>query len=42
MEVFGYEELKGYFLLREVLSNYLRIFGINVLFFFILIVLGVL
>ncbi len=29
MEAFGYEEPKGYFPLREALSNYLRTIGIN-------------
>ncbi|MGM0950829.1 MAG: PLP-dependent aminotransferase family protein [Bacillota bacterium] len=42
MEAFGYEEPKGYFPLREALSNYLRTFGINASPSSILIVSGAL
>ncbi|AEP85467.1 aminotransferase-like domain-containing protein [Bacillus spizizenii] len=42
MEAFGYEEPKGYFPLREALSNYLRTFGINASSSSILIVSGAL
>ncbi|CAN2254144.1 PLP-dependent aminotransferase family protein [Bacillus vallismortis] len=42
MEAFGYEEPKGYFPLREAISNYLKTFGINASPSSILIVSGAL
>lgn len=39
--MFGYEELKGNFYLREKIFEYLKGYGICVFFDFILIVLGV-